>query len=105
MMARSSWLLAGTFLVVIIPIVLLTYRFQQDFSVLTRRSQDLNGEISTTVEQSVQGIRVLKAFGRARYALSNFDVSARALRDNEVRKDRKSTRLNSSHVAISYAVF
>src|SRR5699024_5010467 len=38
MMARSSWLLAGTFLVVIIPIVLLTYRFQQDFSVLTRRS-------------------------------------------------------------------
>lgn len=86
MMARSSWLLAGTFLVVIIPIVLLTYRFQQDFSVLTRRSQDLNGEISTTVEQSVQGIRVLKAFGRAKYALSHFDVSARALRDNEIRK-------------------
>src|SRR5690625_2019414 len=100
MMARSSWLLAGTFLVVIIPIVLLTYRFQQDFSVLTRRSQDLNGEISTTVEQSVQGIRVLKAFGRARYALSNFDVSARALRDNEVRKATTTARFDMFILAL-----
>src|SRR5699024_188588 len=86
LVSSAATVLVGSLLVVIIPIVLLTYRFQQDFSVLTRRSQDLNGEISTTVEQSVQGIRVLKAFGRARYALSNFDVSARALRDNEVRK-------------------
>src|SRR5699024_11192179 len=46
MMARTSWLLAGTFLVVIISIMLLSYRFQHDFSVLTRRSQDLNGENS-----------------------------------------------------------
>src|SRR5699024_11040261 len=86
MMSRSSILLAGSFLVVVPPIIWLTYRFQREFSVLTRRSQDLNGEISTTVEQSVQGIRVLKSFGRSKQALENFQTTAGALRDNEVRK-------------------
>lgn len=94
MMSRSSMLLAGIFLIVILPIVWLTYRFQREFSVLTRRSQDLNGEISTTVEQSVQGIRVLKAFGRSKQALQNFQVNAGALRDNEVRKATTTARFD-----------
>src|SRR5437868_11334675 len=33
------------------------------------------------------------------------EASARAMRDNSAEEDRKSTRLNSSHVSISYAVF
>src|SRR5699024_11362696 len=83
---RSSILLAGIFLVVVPPIIWLTYRVQREFSILTRRSQDLNGEISTTVEQSVQGIRVLKAFGRSKQALEKFQITAVDLRDHEVLK-------------------
>lgn len=94
MMSRSSMLLAGIFVLVVLPIIWLTYRFQQQFSVLTRRSQDLNGEISTTVEQSVQGIRVLKAFGQGKQALTDFQVNAGALRDNEVRKASTSARFD-----------
>ena len=94
MMSTSSGTLALVFMIVIIPIVVLTYRFQQDFSVLTRRSQDLNGEISTRVEQSVQGIRVLKAFGRSEHALANFETEAGALRDNEIRKARTTARFD-----------
>lgn len=100
MMSRSSLLLAGIFLLIIVPIVWLTYRFQQDFSVLTRRSQDLNGEISTNVEQSVQGIRVLKAFGRSRQALKNFEIPAGALRDNEVRKAATMARFDMFMLAL-----
>ena len=100
MMSRSSWLLALIFMIIIIPIVVLTYRFQRDFSIFTRRSQDLNGEISTTVEQSVQGIRVLKAFGRSKQALANFDIDATALRDNEIRKATTLARFNMSMLAI-----
>lgn len=100
MMSRSSLLLAGIFLLIIVPIVWLTYRFQQDFSVLTRRSQDLNGEISTNVEQSVQGIRVLKAFGRSRQALKTFEIPAGALRDNEVRKAATMARFDMFMLAL-----
>ena len=100
MMSRSSWLLAVIFMIVILPIVLLTYRFQRDFSVLTRRSQDLNGEISTTVEQSVQGIRVLKAFGRSKQALANFETDAVALRNNEIRKASTLARFDMFMLAL-----
>lgn len=86
MMSRSSLLLAGIFLLIVLPIVVLTYRFQRDFSVLTRRSQDLSGDISTAVEQSVAGIRVLKAFGHGQHALTKFSTDAQALRTNEIRK-------------------
>src|SRR5699024_2408142 len=100
MMSRSSWLLALIFMIIILPIVILTYRFQRDFSIFTRRSQDLNGEISTAVEQSVQGIRVLKAFGRSKQALANFDTDAAALRDNEIRKATTLARFNMFMLAI-----
>src|SRR5690625_5567671 len=33
------------------------------------------------------------------------DISETSVKPSRLRKDRKSTRLNSSHVAISYAVF
>ena len=100
MMSRSSWLLALIFLIIILPIVVLTYRFQRDYSVYTRRTQDLNGEISTTVEQSVQGIRVLKAFGRSQQALDNFETDAVALRDNEIRKATTLARFDMFMLAL-----
>src|SRR5207302_11405201 len=59
-----------------------------------------------------QGVRFcLVDFGRdwaAVHALKNLDVDFVRLAPNlvtELGKDRKSTRLNSSHVKISYAVF
>lgn len=100
MMSRSSMLLAMIFLMIVLPIVVLTYRFQRDFSVLTRRSQDLNGEISTTVEQSVQGIRVLKAFGRSDQALANFSTDAVSLRNNEIRKASTLARFDMFMLAL-----
>ena len=100
MFGAFFWNIAPIFIIVAIPIVILTYRFQRDYSVFTRRSQDLNGEISTTVEQSVQGIRVLKAFGRSKQALKNFETDALSLRNNEIRKATTLARFDMFMLAL-----
>src|SRR5690606_27386224 len=51
-----------------------------------RRSQDQAGDLATTVEESVHGIRVLKAFGRGKHALANFATQAERLRGTEIDK-------------------
>src|SRR5690625_6169366 len=62
------------------------------FKNMCTASTSLFGEVNSSVQGSKE------VFRRSRlaqsYAASNFSV-----------QDRKSTRLNSSHVAISYAVF
>ncbi|MDU2058545.1 MAG: ABC transporter ATP-binding protein, partial [Dermabacter sp.] len=63
-----------------------SFRFNRQFSTLSRLSQDQNGDLATTIEQSVQGIRVLKAFGRGPTALEQFTLQADELRGTEVKK-------------------
>ncbi|RCS81644.1 ABC transporter ATP-binding protein [Brachybacterium alimentarium] len=83
---RSSAILAIIFFLAAVPVSVIAYRFNRSFSVLSRRSQDQNGDLATTIEQSVQGIRVLKAFGRGPSALEGFTEQAEELRSTEVRK-------------------
>ena len=47
-----------------LPMIALSTIYETRYSVLSRRSQDQQGDLATTVEESVLGIRVLKAFGR-----------------------------------------
>lgn len=86
LLIRSSATLALIFFLAAVPVVLIAYRFHRGFSVLSRLSQDQNGDLATTIEQSVQGIRVLKAFGRGPSALEGFTEQAEELRRTEVRK-------------------
>ena len=86
LLMRSSVLLALVFIVAAIPVSVIAYRFHREYSVLSRLSQDQNGDLATTIEQSVQGIRVLKAFGRGPSALEGFTEQAEELRRTEVRK-------------------
>ena len=86
LLIRSSAVLALIFFVAAVPVTVIAYRFNRSFSVLSRLSQDQNGDLATTIEQSVQGIRVLKAFGRGPTALQGFTEQAEELRRTEVRK-------------------
>ena len=86
LLIRSSALLALIFFIAAVPVSIIAYRFNRTFSVLSRRSQDQNGDLATTIEQSVQGIRVLKAFGRGPTALAGFTEQAEELRRTEVKK-------------------
>src|SRR5699024_1677700 len=86
LLVRSSAILALIFFAAAVPVTIIAYRFNRSYSVLSRLSQDQNGDLATTIEQSVQGIRVLKAFGRGPSALEGFTEQAEELRRTEVRK-------------------
>ncbi|MDQ4046717.1 MAG: ABC transporter ATP-binding protein, partial [Actinomycetota bacterium] len=87
-MFTMSWQLALIFLAAAAPIMVYGFRFRTRFSKVARRSQDQAGDLATTVEESVHGIRVLKAFGRSREALENFNGQAEELRQTEIAKAR-----------------
>ncbi|WP_427172428.1 ABC transporter ATP-binding protein [Arthrobacter sp. 92] len=87
-MFSMSWQLALIFLAAAVPLMVFGFRFRTRFSKVARRSQDQAGDLATTVEESVHGIRVLKAFGRSREALENFNEQAEELRQTEIAKAR-----------------
>ena len=76
LLVRSSAILALIFFAAAVPVTIIAYLFNRSYSVLSRLSQDQNGDLATTIEQSVQGIRVLKAFGRGPSALEGFTEQA-----------------------------
>ena len=85
---RWHWLLGAIFLVTSAPLWYAGYRFEKSYGTLARQSQDQAGDLATSVEESVHGIRVLKAFGRGKHALQRFTRQAETLRETELRKAR-----------------
>ena len=83
-----SPILAAVFVVLSAPIVFVALRFERRYFVVSRAAQDQAGDLATTVEQSIHGIRVLKAFGRGRHALEGFTSQASTLRETEIDKAR-----------------
>ena len=87
-LVSMNWMLGLVFLVCSIPLWMVGYRFEGRYSEVSRRSQDQAGDLATAVEESVHGIRVLKAFGRGKHALSTFRAQAESLRSTEIEKAR-----------------
>jgi len=87
-LVSMSWMLGIVFLVCSIPLWVVGYRFEGRYSEVSRLSQDQAGDLATAVEESVHGIRVLKAFGRGKHALSTFRAQAESLRSTEIEKSR-----------------
>jgi ATP-binding cassette, subfamily B, bacterial len=87
-LVRISWVLGLLFIVLSIPLWVAGFLFENKYSRIARLSQDQSGDLATTVEESVHGIRVLKAFGRGRFALESFARQADELRGTEIRKAR-----------------
>jgi ATP-binding cassette subfamily B protein len=46
------------------PVVLVSYRFSRLYHQISRQSQDEQGDLTTIVEESSTGVRIIKAFGR-----------------------------------------
>ncbi|CAH0125787.1 MULTISPECIES: ABC transporter ATP-binding protein [unclassified Microbacterium] len=85
---RWHWLLGAIFIVTAIPLWIQGYLFEKRYGRLARQSQDQAGDLATSVEESVHGIRVLKAFGRGKHALNRFSTQAESLRETELSKAR-----------------
>jgi ATP-binding cassette subfamily B protein len=80
------WILGLIFFVCSVPIWIKGFQFERDYHSVARLSQDQAGDLATSVEESVHGIRVLKAFGRGDHIAGKFAVEADTLRGTEVKK-------------------
>jgi ATP-binding cassette subfamily B protein len=85
----TNWVLGTLFLVASIPVILQGYFFEKRYARLARLGQDQQGDLATAVEESVHGIRVLKAFGRGAHALKGFGVHPPQLPPTELTKARE----------------
>jgi ATP-binding cassette subfamily B protein len=81
-----SWLLASVFFVVMSPLWVLGFRFEKEYHITARMSQDQAGDLATSVEESVHGIRVIKSFGRGSFMTEKFAQDALKLRGTELNK-------------------
>jgi ATP-binding cassette subfamily B protein len=83
-----DWQLGLIALVPAVPLVMLCAYFERRYSHAARLAQDQNGDLATVVEESVLGIRILKAFGRHRTMAERFRERAVLLRGTELLKAR-----------------
>nr|WP_213018624.1 ABC transporter ATP-binding protein [Brevibacterium sp. RIT 803] len=73
-------------LIMAIPTIATVTVFEKRYREASRLSQDTVGEITTEVEESIQGIRILKSFGRSPWAAQRFSLLSRKFQGIEVRK-------------------
>ena len=73
-------------LIMAVPTIATVTVFEKRYREASRRSQDTVGEITTEVEESIQGIRILKSFGRSPWAAQRFSHLSRKFQGLEVRK-------------------
>src|SRR6478736_5828251 len=100
-----SWQLGLIVAALAIPLIALCALYETKYQVLARRSQDQVGDLATIVEESVLGIRILKAFGRSRYFGRRFLVEARGLRGTEIGKAKVISKLWAVIIALPEVAF
>lgn len=83
-----QWTLALVALTPVAPLLFLCARFETRYGNACRQAQDQAGDLTTAVEESVLGIRVIKGFGQQRSRALLFTEQARQLRGTELRKAR-----------------
>jgi ATP-binding cassette subfamily B protein len=71
-----------------IPLFIMSRRFSRAYIAASRRMQDELGDVATLVEESAQGLRTIKAFGRRPFMAGRFGQEARQLHDTAIGKGR-----------------
>jgi len=100
-----SWQLGVIIAALAIPLVILCFGYESKYQVLARRSQDQVGDLAGLVEESVLGIRILKAFGRSGQLSRRFLAQARDLRGTELGKARVISKLWAVIIAVPELAF
>ncbi|MFI6252274.1 ABC transporter ATP-binding protein [Streptomyces sp. NPDC051016] len=87
-MLAQDWTLGLVILVPAVPMVWTCVLFEKRYAEVARLAQDQVGDLTTVVEESVLGIRIIKGFGRHRSQARAFRDLVRTLRGTELRKAR-----------------
>ncbi|MGW6400592.1 ABC transporter ATP-binding protein [Streptomyces sp. NPDC055134] len=88
LLVAQDWGLGLVLLAPALPLMVLCYRFESKYASAARRAQDQVGDLTTVVEESVLGIRIIKGFGRHRSQARAFRDLSRTLRGTELAKAR-----------------
>src|SRR3954462_5407003 len=84
----TYWPLGLAVLLTTVPLSLLALHWERRYNIQSRAVQDEQGELTTDVEEAVQGIRVVKSLGRSGLVFDRYDAKATRLRRLELDKVR-----------------
>ncbi|MFG2809332.1 ABC transporter ATP-binding protein [Streptomyces massasporeus] len=87
-MLLQDWTLGLVILGPALPLMVTCMVFEKRYAKVARRAQDQVGDLTTVVEESVLGIRIIKGFGRHRSQARVFRDLSKRLRGTELRKAR-----------------
>ncbi|MFF4359875.1 ABC transporter ATP-binding protein [Streptomyces sp. NPDC001604] len=87
-MLLQDWTLGLVILGPAVPVMVTCVIFEKRYADVARLAQDQVGDLTTVVEESVLGIRIIKGFGRHRSQARAFRELTRTLRGTELRKAR-----------------
>ncbi|MEU1409028.1 ABC transporter ATP-binding protein [Streptomyces sp. NPDC005728] len=87
-MLVQDWVLGLVILGPAVPVLWTCVVFERRYAKVARRAQDQVGDLTTVVEESVLGIRIIKGFGRHRSQARAFRALSGTLRGTELRKAR-----------------
>ncbi|MCL7430408.1 ABC transporter ATP-binding protein [Streptomyces sp. YS415] len=88
LMLLQDWTLGLVILGPAVPVIVMCVVFEKRYAEVARRAQDQVGDLTTVVEESVLGIRIIKGFGRHRSQARAFRELSSTLRGTELRKAR-----------------
>jgi ATP-binding cassette subfamily B protein len=75
-----------------VPVVVLCHRFERRYMRVVRNIQDQTGDLTTTIEESAKGIRIIKAFGRQREVYGAYDEQCRQIHATQLQRIKLHTQ-------------
>jgi ATP-binding cassette subfamily B protein len=92
LLLHMYWPLGLVVVASIAPITWACLRNEREYTRLSRLVQDQTGDVASAVEEGAHGLRVIKAFGRARWIFDKFDARSRRLYETSMARVRLSAR-------------
>ena len=86
------WPMGLVVAVAAVPVVLVCLVNERTYTRLSRGIQDQTGDVASTVEESMQSVRVIKAFGRSQLVYDMFDRRAKVLYATSLARVRNTSR-------------
>lgn len=86
MMLIMYWQLGLIVLALIVPVVVATRILVARATKLSRQVQDATGDVASLAEESLHGVRVIRSFGRVKFAYGKFEDEAINLRDLGIKR-------------------
>jgi len=90
-MFRENRVLAAVVAITLLPVFWVSWNYSRSYRGISRKIQDAEGDLGTTIEEAASGIRIIKAFGRGPRMLLNFKAQAEGVREAGM----SSVKLNS----------